>query len=78
MDNTLGDIPAYDSEEMIKILKSLSIEERAVRFFNFLNFVRELQWAGIQMRNPGLSKEGVDRKFRDEMFKLYSSDINDE
>ena len=78
MKNCLEDVPAYDSEEMIRILKPLSVDEKAVKFFNFLNFTRELQWTGIQMRNPGLSKEEIDSKFKEEMFKLYSDRLSNE
>lgn len=78
MKNILEDLPAYDSEEMIEILKQLNIEERALKFFNFLNFTRELQWVGIQMRHPGLSNKEIDSKFKEEIFKFYSDNPNNE
>jgi hypothetical protein len=73
MDIPTEDIQAHDSSQMIEILKKLTLEEKAIRFFNFLNFTREMQWAGIQMRNPTLSKEEIDNKFREEMMAYYKN-----
>ncbi len=68
------DIPAHESPEMIKLISELSVDERAVRFFNFWNFTRELQWAGIKMRNPELSDLEVDDKFRSMMMDFYKKE----
>jgi len=68
------DVPAHQSPEMLSIISALSLQERAERFFNFWNFTRELQWAGIKMRNPELTDSEVDDMFRAMMMDFYSEE----
>lgn len=73
MNNLIEDVPAYQSPEIIEIIKKLSLEERAVKLFNLINFTRDLQINGIQLRNPALSTDEVYKKFKEEMIKFYNN-----
>jgi hypothetical protein len=71
------DIPAYESDEMVRIIKNLNLAQRADKLFSLINFTRELQIAGIQMRNPKMSKDQVIKKFKKDMMEYYSSSNNE-
>ena len=72
------DTPPSESKELISIISSLSLDERAIKFFNFWNFTRELQWTGIQMRNPEMSEVEVDTSFKQMMLKHFKDTALDD
>jgi hypothetical protein len=78
MNDNIEDIHPSQSKELISIISKLSLDERAVKFFNFWNFTRELQWAGIQMRNPSMSEDEIDANFKEMMLKHFEDNaLND-
>jgi hypothetical protein len=78
MNDNIEDIHPSQSKELISIISKLSLDERAVKFFNFWNFTRELQWAGIQMRNPSMSEAEIDASFKQMMRKHFEDNaLND-
>ena len=78
MNDNIEDIHPSQSKELISIISKLSLHERAVKFFNFWNFTRELQWTGIQMRNPSMSEDEIDASFKQMMLKHFEDNALDD
>ncbi len=72
MQSNKEDIPPSESKELISIINKLTLDQRANKFFDFWNFTRELQWAGIQMRNPNMTENEVDLCFKEMMLEHFN------
>ena len=49
-------------EKYLQILRDMPLSKRLLIAIEHSDYIRELMKAGIRMRNPGISEEGVRRK----------------
>lgn len=62
--------------KQLDLLKKKTPQERFMMMAQLIQSQIEAMKAGIKYRNPNLSDEELQKKFRDEMLKMYSIKID--
>jgi hypothetical protein len=67
-----GDTPPAVCPEVISLLRAMPIERRAKLTFDLCQAARDLMRAGIRSRNPGLSEQELEIRFKETWKEIYA------